>query len=178
MGKHQNRHTLTVKYFHFRFDGIEYRLVREVIKNWNVTHILQDESKTGISPWIKMFDDLENHQADLSMCSIWVSVFKDQYDVSSYYNHACNTLIVPMPKRLSETTAIYTTFSGEVWITFGVLFLTTGLLLWASAMIGIVKRTAYVHLSRSFLEIMNIATSHGVEILQTQKISIKILLMR
>lgn len=163
---------------HFSFDGIEYRLVREVVKNWNVTHILQDESKTGISPWTKMFDDLENHKADLSMCSIWVSVFKDQYDVSSYYNHACNTLIVPMPKRLSEITAIYTTFSYDVWLTFGVLFLATVLLLWASAMIGIGERAVYVQLSRSFLEIMNIATSHGVEIFQTQKTSIKILLMR
>lgn len=138
--------------------------------------MLRDESKTGISPWITMFDDLENHTADLAMCSIWVSVFKDQYDVSSYYNHACNTLIVPMPKRLSEITAIYTTFSGEVWLTFGLLFFATGILLWGSAMIG--KQTVYVNVTRSLLEIMNIATSHGVDIFRTQRTSIKILLMR
>lgn len=163
-------------FLHFRFDGIEYRLVREVIKNWRVKHILRDESRTGISPWITMFDDLENHTADLAMCSIWVSVFKDQYDVSSYYNHACNTLIVPMPKRLSEITAIYTTFSGEVWLTFALLFIAAGIVLWGSGTIG--TQTVYVNVTRSFLEIMNIATSHGVEIFRTQRTSIKILLMR
>ncbi|XP_037050126.1 uncharacterized protein LOC119084312 [Bradysia coprophila] len=124
-----------------------------------------------------MFDDLQNHTSDLAMCSIWVSVFKDQYDVSSYYSHACNTLIVPMPKRLSEITAIYTTFSGDVWLTFAVLFFATGLLLWISAMMGIVNRTVYVDLSRSLLEMMNIATSHGVDVLRAQKTSIKILLL-
>ena len=125
-----------------------------------------------------MFEDLQNHTSDLAMCSIWVSVFKDQYDVSSYYNHACNTLIVPMPKRLSEITAIYTTFSCEVWLTFGLLFFAAGILLWLSAMISSVKRTVYENLSRSFLEIMNIATSHSVDVLRTQKTSIKILLLR
>ena len=147
-------------------------------KNWRIKHVLLDESKTGRSPWITMFEDLQNHTSDLAMCSIWVSVFKDQYDVSSYYNHACNTLIVPMPKRLSEITAIYTTFSCEVWLTFGLLFFAAGILLWLSAMISSVKRTVYENLSRSFLEIMNIATSHGVDDLRTQRTSVKILLLR
>ncbi len=164
------------KYLHFRFDGIEYNLVQEVIKNWRIKHILRDESITGITPWVTMFDDLENHTADLAMCSIWVSVFRDTYDVSSHYNHACFTLVVPKPKRLSEVTAIYTTFSGEVWFTFGLLCFATGILLWGSAMVG--KRTVYVSLSRSFLETMNIATSHGVDIFRTQRTSIKILLIR
>lgn len=162
----------------FRFDGIEYRLVQEVIKNWKVKYILRDESRTGVSPWITMFEDLKNQTADIAMCSIWISVFDDKYDVSGYYNHECNTLLVPKPKRLSEITAIYKTLSGLVWLTFGLCFFTTGMLLWSSAIIGIAERTVFVNMSRTFLEVMNIATLHGVQTLPKQQTSIKILLMR
>ncbi|KAJ6643303.1 hypothetical protein Bhyg_08262, partial [Pseudolycoriella hygida] len=161
----------------FSFNGIEYQLVREITKNWKIRYILRDESKTGISPWITMFDDLKNRTADIAMCSIWISVFDDKYDVSGYYNHECNTLLIPKPKRLSEMTAIYKSLSGKVWLTFGLLFSATGFLLWSTAMVGIGDRSAYVSLSRTFLEIMNIATLHGVNTLRQQQISVKILLM-
>lgn len=125
-----------------------------------------------------MFQDLENHTADLAMCSIWISDFDNTYDASMFYSHECNTLMVPKPKRLSEMTAIYTTFSGRVWLTFGLFCLATGIFLWSSAIIGIVDKSVYVNITRAFLEIMNIATLHGVDIFPRQQSSIKILLIR
>lgn len=162
----------------FRFGGIEYRLVEEVIKNWKARYILRDESKTGISPWITMFDDMINRTADIALCSIWISAFDDKYDVSEYYNHECSTLMVPKPTRLSEMTAIYKTMTAEVWVSFGFFFFATGILLWSIAIVGIGERTAYVNISRAFLDIMNIATSHGIAIPRRQQRSMKILLMR
>lgn len=125
-----------------------------------------------------MFDDLKNRIADIALCSIWISAFDDKYDISGYYNHECSTLMVPKPTRLSVITAIYRTLSAEVWISFGFFFFATGILLWSIAMVGIAERTVYVHLGRAFLDIMNIATLHGVYISQRQQRSINILLMR
>lgn len=125
-----------------------------------------------------MFKDLQNHTADLAMCSIWISFFDNTFDASSFYSHECNTLMVPKPKRLSEITAIYTTFSGQVWLTFGLFCFATGIFLWGSAITGIVDKSVYVNITRAFLEITNIATLHGVHIFPRQQSSIKILLMR
>lgn len=126
-----------------------------------------------------MFDDLKNRTADLAMCSIWISVFDDKYDVSGYYNHECNTMLIPKPKRLSEMTAIYTTLSGMVWLTFGLLFFITGILLRYCKMTGAdAKKNVHVNLSRTFLDVMNIATLHGVDDFWQQKRSAKTLLTR
>lgn len=163
----------------FRFDGIEYRLIHEVTKNWNVKHLMRDESKTGITPWITMFNDLENRTADLAMCSIWLKSIDDKYDYTAYYNHECSTLMVPKPKRLSEMTAIYKTLTGEVWLTFGLFFFATGLLLRSTAMMDVeVKRNVYVNMSEAFLDVTSIATQHGVNGFRKHQISTKILLMR
>lgn len=163
----------------FSFDGVEYRLIKHLLKSWKIQHILRDQSKTGLSPWVTMFVDLRNHTADLAMCSIWTSEIDDTYDVSSYYNHECNTLLVPKPKRLSEISAIYATLRTEVWFTFALLFFATAMLLWGCEMIDSKPKGIYfLNLSGSFLDVMNIATSHGVESFWKQKSSTKILLLR
>lgn len=166
-------------YSDFRFDGIEYHLVREVVKNWKIKYILRDVSKTGINPLITTFDDLKNDTADLALCSLW-SVLGDDYDISTYYNHECNTLMIPKPKRLSEMTAIYRTLSGYVWLTFGFFFFATGILLRVSGMVcTYVKGIAYyADVSNAFLDVMKIATSHGVDSFSRHQSSTKILLMR
>lgn len=124
-----------------------------------------------------MFDDLIDDNSDVAMCAIWLYDYENKYDMSTYHNHECNTLLVPKPRRLSEITAIYTTLSGEVWVICLSFFFITGILLWSSAKIGIVEKTVYENIARSFLEVMNIATSHGVVQFPSQH-SIKMLLLR
>lgn len=124
-----------------------------------------------------MFDDLKDHTADVAMCSIWVTLFDDGYDVSTYYNHECNTLLIPKPKRLSEITAIYTTLSAEVWIIFALLFFAMGILLRSSPLIDTTK-TVYGGMSDSFLDVMNVATTHGVPSFWKQQSSTKVLMTR
>lgn len=164
---------------HFRFDGIEYQLVREVVKNWKIKFILRDELKTGINPLTTMFDDLKNDTADIALCSLW-SVLDDSYDISTYYNHECNTLMIPKPQRLSEITAIYTTLSGYVWLSFGLFFFATGTLLRMTGMIciGVEKNTYYAKMSTAFVDVMSIATSHGVSSFWKHQSSAKVLLTR
>lgn len=124
-----------------------------------------------------MFDDLVNHTADIAMCSVWLTEYEKRFDLSTYHSHECATLLVPKPKKLSEITAIYTTLSSQVWLIFAFCFTVTGILMWSSARIETVQRTVYVNFGRTFLEMINITTWHGVSHFPTQH-SITILLMR
>lgn len=162
---------------HSRFDGVEYHLLKQVTKNWKVKYILRDLSRTLISPWITMFEDLVNRTADIAMCSVWVTDYENRFDLATYHHHECATLLVPKPTKLSEITAIYTTLSGQVWLIFAFFFAATGMLMWSSAKLDTVQTAAYANFSRTFLEMINIATSHGVGHFPRQH-SIKILLMR
>lgn len=112
------------------------------------------------------------------MCSVWLTELDYyQYDLSTFHNHECYTLLTPKPVKLSEAVAIYKTFSGHIWITFGMCFFITGMLLWGSARIQSTEKTVYSNLSRTFLEVTNIATAHGVGYFPKQH-SINILLFR
>lgn len=138
---------------------------------------MRDFAKTSISPWITMFDDLVNNTTDIAMCAVWLTEYENKYDVSTFHSHECTTLLVPKPTRLSEITAIYTTLSGQVWLLFGLCFFVTGLLVWQSAKMEMIEKLVYGNVSRTFLEVMNIATSHGIGYFPRQN-SIKLLLLR
>lgn len=100
-----------------------------------------------------------------------------EYDLSTFHNHECYTLLTPKPVKLSQVTAIYKAFSSQIWITFGICFFVIVLLLWGSARIQITEKTVYTNLSRTFLDVTKIATSHGVDHFPKQH-SINILLLR
>lgn len=146
-------------------------------KNWKIIYNLRDLETASEPLYTILFNDLNNNTADIVMCSIWLSPYENKYDLSTFHELECGTLLVPRPKRLSEFTAIYTTLSGQVWLVFGICFFATGFSLWGSARIEIVERTVYMNVSRTFLEVMNIATSHGVRNFPRQR-SIKLLLLR
>ena len=161
-----------------RFDGIEYRLIQEVTKKWKITHILRDKPHTGKTSFETMMDDLANYTADLALCTVWLTGFEIRMDTSTYYNRHCGTLLVPKPRHLSEITTIYRTLKLNVWLTFGLCLITTVVLLKTSATFGV---TGSLHddWGGTFLDVMNIATAHGVSSLwKQQPRSTKILLMR
>lgn len=123
-------------------------------------------------------DDLKNYTADLALCSVWLSGFDKKMDTSTYYNRQCGTFMVPKPKPLSQITAIYRTFQFYVWLTFGLFFFTTLVLLRTIVTFEFTESHQH-NLSGTFLDVMNIATAHGVSSLwKQQPRSTKILLMR
>ncbi|KAJ6649859.1 hypothetical protein Bhyg_05100, partial [Pseudolycoriella hygida] len=145
-----------------RFTGVEYQLLQQVASNWNVTYFLPIfVNRTRGNVFI---DELNNNLVDMRMCSVWLTELDYyDYDLSTFHNHECYTLLTPKPVKLSEVTAIYKTFSSYTWITFVLSFFLFGLLLWVSARIQLMEKTVYTDLSRTFLEVTNIATSHGVD---------------
>lgn len=148
------------------------------MSNWNVTFIIPNfVNGIPIRPNVTV-DELNNRLVDMRMCSVWLTELDYyQYDLSTFHNHECYTLLTPKPVKLSTVSAIYKTFSAQIWMIFGSCFLAIGLLLWGSARIHITDKTVYTDLSRTFLEVTNIATSHGVGYFPKQH-SINILLFR
>lgn len=163
-------------------DGIEYRLVHEVTRNWNVHSVHRDYSENVKDPWLNITNDISNDLTDMGMCSIWLDADRDmKFDLSTYYNQICATMVVPKPYRLNEVTAIYLSFEKWVWVCFLCSAVLTGFLLTWMAKVGtqIDRRykTVFAEGSRSVLEIISTATSHGFHANHKQT-SINILLIR
>lgn len=124
-----------------------------------------------------MYEDLLNHSADIAMCAVWLSDHGYKYDLTTFHSHECHSMLVPKPTKLNEATAIYTTLSYPVWIVFGFWFIMTGFLLWGIAKTKILIKNRYISLIRSFLDITNVATSHGLDNFPDQN-SVKVVLLR
>lgn len=137
---------------------------------------MRDLEKSSKSP-LKMLEYLDEHKADIVMCNVWLTEREDKYDFTTFHNYECNTLMVPKPRRVSEITAIYTTLSAQVWLLFGLFFFVTGILLWVSAKIAMIENLIYVNVSRIFLDVISIATSHAVNYIPRQHF-MRILLLR
>lgn len=165
-------------------DGIEFRFVKEVTKNWKKIYNFRDFSRTKVSPYTLIMQDLTNNTSDLAMCSIWLLEKKyKKYDLTTFYEQHCSTLLVPKPQKLNEATAIYTALSPMIRILLLFFFFLSSLLLnFFSKMEKRLNRqdSQYTELSRALLETINTATSHSVHRFSSQKdhVPVKILLIR
>lgn len=164
-------------------DGVEYRMVHEITKNWKVKFVKRDLSDEVKEPWTAILQDVKNDNADIAMCLQWLQLHRIQnYDYTTYYDHLCLTMLVPKPRRLNEASAIYLAFNVYVWALFCFFFLLTGLLITIFANIGLNKQftlhdVVFKDFKRTFLEMINLATSHGVDNEPKQK-SVNILITR
>lgn len=166
----------------YRMDGIEYRLVQEVARNWNVLSVHRDYSENVKDPWLNITNDIIDDLIDMGMCSIWLDAERDmKFDLSTYYDHQCTTMVVPKPCRLNEVTDIYLPFRKWVWVFFLCSAVVTSLLLTYMAKVGAKMDRRYQAVfaegSRTVLEIVSTATSHGVHF-NPKQTSINILLIR
>lgn len=77
-----------------KFDGLEYRIVKEIAKNWTVEHVKCDFSKKILDPWSTVLDNVEKNITDLGMCSVWLNVKSaTYYDTSHYVDFQCGTFL-------------------------------------------------------------------------------------
>lgn len=165
---------------HSRFDGVEFLFIQDVTKTWN-TNI-----KIIGNRWPGVIESLVNNTTDVGLCSIWLSLdHLSQFDLSTYFDFQCATLLVPRPVPISEATFIYKSLAPSVWILFGTTFIGMGLVLtWFSRVnvrLGLSRNshgnTVFQSFTRSYLEIVNIVTSHGVCIFP-QCISFRLVVLR
>ncbi len=163
-------------------DGIEFRFVRELTKNWKKTFTFRDFSLVKSNPYSAILNDVANNTSDLSMCALWIieDIYKE-YDLSSFYVKQCVTFLVPKPIKLHEATAIYTTLGTYVWLLFLFAFLLSIVLLNKIAKFEKCLNDSdsdFTDFSVTVLETVNAATSHAVTRFPNNQTSVKILLIR
>lgn len=174
-------------------DGVEYRIIQAVARDWNITFVRRDFSSTVPNPWKTIMTDISDNVTDMGICSVWMDANRaDSFDLSTYYDFQCHKFLVPRPIRLNEATAIYRTFNTAVWLLFLCVFLVTGVLLMTlsrmepeandfddGGLTTVRRRPSAIHgnFIRSMLEMMNIATGHGVNRIPKQH-SLNVLLIR
>lgn len=97
------------------FDGLEYKVLKEVVKNWTIEHHKCDTSATIRDPYGEVRGQVENHESDLAMCSVWLNEKSNTYlDVTSYINYECATFLAPKPNELNPATYLYKSINGIV----------------------------------------------------------------
>lgn len=163
-------------------DGTEIRFVKEVTKNWKKSYNFRDFSRTKLSPYITIMNDLANQSSDLAMCSIWLmEKYYERYDLTTFYGQLCSTLLVPKPRKLNEASAVYTTLSTFVWILFLCFFLLSTILLNSISRMekSLYRRESqYIDFTRALMETINTVTSHAVYRFPSGQKSLQILLSR
>lgn len=166
---------------------MEYRIIRAATKGWRTWLVRRDFSATVPNPWKQIMTDIADNLTDMGICSMWMNAKRaDQFDLSTFYDFQCIKLLVPRPTRLNAASAIYRTFAVDVWCVFLFFCLITGLLLMSLSRIDYTiiycDKAAravpkYNNFTRAIMEIMNIATGHGVNKIPTQH-SLNVLLIR
>lgn len=77
-----------------KFDGLEYRILKEIAKNWKVEHVKCDFSNKILDPWATVLGNVEKNITDLAMCSVWLNVKSTTYyDASNYVDFQCGTFL-------------------------------------------------------------------------------------
>lgn len=99
------------------YDGVEYRMVKEITKNFPVRFKIYFNQTDDMNLWDKVIHDVETKESDIALCSHWyLRVLARSVDVSSAYGQVCVTFLVPKPQILPETTYILQPLREHVWI--------------------------------------------------------------
>lgn len=162
---------------YFSYDGAEFRFLKELTRGWNVNiydrHFLFDKGDT----WDEVAEDVEHRRTMMGMCSMWL--IEDKYrrlDLSHYFSHLCGTFLVPKPMQITQASYIYLPLNAGLWfMILGTLFATALLYFYMTQTVSD-NHTVLENLTRSFLDVINIVTSHGLPKI-IEKLSIRLLII-
>lgn len=164
------------------FDGIQYRMLKEIAKPWPIAHNKCDFSSTIRVPWNTVLSNVDNEISDLAMCSIWMNKPLSQYDTSTYFDLQCGTFLVPKPKFVNPASYLYLSINANGWYGFAGSLIVMSLCFWiftkiGKTFIGTWRDLVYDDFSRSLLDAIDMATCHGLAIYPKQH-SMKFLVNR
>lgn len=132
---------------------------------------------------------MANGISNFALCSNWLTDhLVERFDVSGCFSHQCGTFLVPRPAPIAHASYIYYPLEDEVWILiFSFLVITTVLYYFFSRIFR--KNSApqanlsqdnppgeFDFMTQSFMDLINIATSHGLQRI-VNRASIQILLI-
>lgn len=171
--------------FQHRIDGVEFRIVSELAKYWNLRFVSNLSSSVVWNPSL-MFQMLDTN-IDLALCSPWLIIKNyKSFGLSTYIDSQCGTLLVRSPAMISSSLYIYYALSFKVWILIIIcLFFTAVVLTAVSRYEGttlsrwktIDKKLIYEDFARSIMDLTSITSGESIHILSNYS-SIRILLIR
>lgn len=130
-----------------------------------------------MSPWTQIVNDVQDGVSNIGLCSPWLNLKHFLItDVSNTYDLQCLTFLVPRPHIITPASYIYLPFSLGVWIAYIACLVGTTFILHYFVNRDFIRVTELSSLEVVFLEVINIATSHGATRFPKQ-VPIKILLV-
>ena len=164
-------------------------MFREITKDWNIKYFYTNDNKDDNDPPSidtlpgNNLDDVVGGKSDMGLCSIWLHFgHAKEFDLTTYLNNECTTLLLPRPRLLNVGGSLYLTLHPSVWIIFVSCFLLTSALLTLLSNIGISQmekpksKQAYRHWARSIFEVLNATTSHSARM--SLQASVNVLVLR
>lgn len=154
----------------------------EVTRNWNVERIV-----TYSSPdvWTEhSINHLTRGECDMAMCAVWLSENRAvRFDLTDMFDFNCGTFLVAKSTALDASANIGLSMTPAVWALFLASFVASAvaMVVFSSAVDIRNPQGQGIHygrdISRSVLDLINIGTNHGLEILPSQS-SLKWIVMR
>lgn len=147
----------------FRFDGIDYRIFKEVTKHWNVSMNIHIATTNGSSPYRDMIKSVQNSRSNIALCSIWlIPRHLKVVDMSIPYEEISVNFLVPMSALIDDAAAIYYSLSKEVWLTYTFCLLFLSVFLTAITKSKFNRNDKRKCLTEYMFYLVEIATGHGV----------------
>lgn len=172
------------------YDGVEYRFLMESTRKWTVRLVDRTNLLDTGDPWGQVGEDVAAGVTNFALCSAWLTDHLIQrFDVTGYSSHLCGTFLVPKPAPIAQASYIYYPLDDEVWILIISFLIITAVLYHCFCRIVSFPSigrwfsqykenlpTELDTLCRSFMDVINIITSHGLpKILQRPSIQILII---
>lgn len=168
----------------FSYDGVEYRFLQEATKGWNIKIIDLDRNCSKCDPWHELRLMIFRNETDMTLCSMGMTKENfDMLDLSSPYDYQCETFLVPLSAPISKVRYIYLALGSSIWLLYISYFCVVCLVLVVLAKVafklklGNAQFMKRIDLSRSFIEVINVSTLHGMSLGQANH-SIRVLMAR
>lgn len=122
---------------------------------------------------------MEERRATMGMCSMWM--VEDKYkrmDLSKHFSFLCGTFLVPKPMPITQASYIYLPLSSTLWGSMLATLFATAIIYYCMyrSVDPNPRKKIVERLSRAFLDIINIATCHGLPKI-IQRVPIRLLIM-
>lgn len=101
------------------YTGIEYNILQEVTKNWPLNLNIINASDPFKSKWSLAIDSLLEGNADMAMCSMWLTLMVDllpNVSITYPFIDTCVTLVVPKPQVLPDVSYVFQPVQLNLWI--------------------------------------------------------------
>lgn len=116
-----------------------------------------------------MLQSVLSYDNDVALCQIWFTERNfNTYKLSKYLDLQCLTIMVPRRTTIDIARIIYLPLTIDMWFGVAIAFISIVLILYAISKWGMRLRIyeprylPFRHLSTAYIEVINIATSHGV----------------